>query len=75
MAQHGSQQQPVIPVTVKTLDGHCLQVDVPASGTVKDIRTQLQQQHGLAKCALYLQVCAVPVGACMEWLLHTPQWH
>lgn len=44
--------------TVKTLDGHSLDVDVPLSGTVKDVRTQLKQQYGLAKCGLYLQVSA-----------------
>jgi hypothetical protein len=45
-----------ITVAVKTLDGHSLHVDVPLSGTVKDVRTQLKQQYGLAKCGLYLQV-------------------
>jgi hypothetical protein len=55
---HGSQQS-MVTVTVKTLDGHCLTVNVPASGSVKDIRSQLQQQHGLAKkCGLYLKVRA-----------------
>jgi hypothetical protein len=47
-----------VTVTVKTLDGHSLDVEVPLSGTVKDVRSQLKQQYGLAKCGLYLQVRA-----------------
>lgn len=45
-----------VTVVVNTLDGHALEVDVPASGNVKDIRSQLKQQYGLPKCALYRQV-------------------
>jgi len=55
-AQSASQLMEAVTVVVKTLDGHALEVDVPASGTVKDIRSQLKQQYGLPKCALYRQV-------------------
>ncbi|KAF6253385.1 hypothetical protein COO60DRAFT_425061 [Scenedesmus sp. NREL 46B-D3] len=42
-------------VTVRTLDGHALDVEVDTAGCVKDVRRVLVEQHGLAKCALYLQ--------------------
>jgi hypothetical protein len=45
-----------VTVTVKALDGHCLEVEVPVSGSVRDITTQLKQQYGLPKCSLYRQV-------------------
>lgn len=34
-------------------------VCLSAPGCVKDIRHVLVEQHGLAKCALYLQVCTL----------------
>lgn len=43
-------------IAVQTLDGHRLDVTVDPNGTVKDLRQLLQQQHGLAKCALYFKV-------------------
>lgn len=46
-------------IAVQTLDGHRLEVAVDPNGTVKDLRQQLQQQHGLAKCALYFKVKSI----------------
>jgi hypothetical protein len=46
----------VMQIAVQTLDGHRLDVTVDPNGTVKDLRQLLQQQHGLAKCALYFKV-------------------
>ncbi|WIA12038.1 hypothetical protein OEZ85_012117 [Tetradesmus obliquus] len=48
-------------LTVRTLDGHALDVEVDAAGCVKDIRRVLVEQHGLAKCALYLQARQLPI--------------
>ena len=43
-------------VTVRTLDGHMLVVDVAAAAPrVRDVRRALTHQHRLRKCSLFLQ--------------------
>jgi hypothetical protein len=48
---------PTVSVSIKTLDGHELRVEVARdSGSVRDVRGQLQQLFGLPKCSLYHNV-------------------
>eukprot|EP00775_Hariotina_reticulata_P012983 gene12983-13112_t len=55
-------------IAVQTLDGHRLEVVVDPNGTVKDLRQQLQQQHGLAKCALYFKARPLSVKTSLREL-------
>lgn len=46
----------MLSLTVQTLDGHALQIEVEPTACIKDVRRLLTEQYGLSKCALYLQV-------------------
>lgn len=61
----------MLSLTVQTLDGHALQVEVDPTGCVKDVRKLLADQYGLSKCALYLQVRCQATGTVTASSLHT----